>query len=963
MNRSLYPEGVEIHQVDLVRETQATIDAIATRYTSTNSMGVLTGLAVAPASINTLLSVTSGTGYSPNGELVVVPVSQTNIALANSAPGAVNYVLAVYTETYGSPQAHEDLGTTLATAATGSSRIVVLTAAQWSVLPVTDPNLNNNSRDRAVILAIVTGTGGVLTQNNIQSPIPYPPIYHVTQPTTISGVRIDGVSTNTQIGTGTLTYTIMAGVRRLQWTAPGDAIGPASIDLTINQTLVLLSSNPIYTATVTVTFVDLPVFPALIANGITTSEIYAQDVPRLSGIDNSHRHMLGHGVPSIYNPHGTTLADIDVDISGVIQQHQVEMHANGILDPTGFGGSSPYGNTTSLRTEVLSASGMDDMAHVTALNPMLSTGHVVYVNGLRLSDVAAQDVSFADVDANHIGLYGIYLQPNGTVYKTLRGQLSPLPSTGMWPGPVPPAVSPDPFQGNIQPINISDYSNTFDTLQDVTIAFRNLGVAQMAIVPTLPGLATFWVNINALGPSSIARLPYPSPTAVPPETLPPRSPHDYIDVWINPAWILVASGTPSVIFRIYERPPAETSFLLSYVVSQGKPYVNSPATVMLGWGLWGSLSTLRTTHTFDRRLFGTLAGLDINDATIGKEKIKDLSQSQVFDAIGYMPAAYHTDPVATLANSWVQRADYALTSGSSTTTTWASLTGVPSLLWAMTGGNTFNSTAFFNGTVSFANTVSFGAFTSFGVGSNTIFQAGSTTTFQAPVTFNAAVTVNSSLVANSLTSNGTVTIADNQWLRWGSGAILRWSTGTNLLEVNTNVSMFGTIDMGASGFKLKILNVETCTNPFDAANKHYVDSVNVYGIAAVSFYTGVPPTVLSYVPYAASPFNSVVCLVNDAPRGVNVFELPPHPTGRIVTIVSAVANAMTDTNNLQTSLGPAYFGRNLPNPHSWPGGYAWLQDPRRIGFRGWYSSTDGDPQQACITFMVYYIITDSPAPY
>ena len=260
MNRSLWPEGVEVHQIDLVRDTQNTIDGILSRYVSTNVMGVVSGLSVTPSDTNqALLNISSGVGYSSNGQLVAVTTPQINISLADATLGAINYVLAIYTEVYTAPQAHEDLGTTLPTAAVGSYRIAVLTESQWNALPISDPNLNNNSRDRSVILAIVTGTGGLLAQGNIQSPPAYQDIKNVTQPTSLlTGVYVNGVYPTTPIGTGSLLYTHTIGGRTLAWKAPDDATyGSASANITKDTTITLTSSTSEYTITVTITFIDL----------------------------------------------------------------------------------------------------------------------------------------------------------------------------------------------------------------------------------------------------------------------------------------------------------------------------------------------------------------------------------------------------------------------------------------------------------------------------------------------------------------------------------------------------------------------------------------------------------------------------------------------------------------------------------------------------------------------------------
>ena len=824
MNRSLWPEGVEVHQVDLVRETQDTINAIAVRYTSTSQMGVLAGLEVTPwvdplivAADGTQLHISNGAGYSSNGELVVVPVAQTGVVLANTTALAVNYVLAVYTEVYGNPQVHEDLGTTLPTSATGSYRIVVLTASQWNVLPVTDPNLNNNSRDRSVILAIVTATGGVLSPGNIQGPPAYPTIYYVSQPITISGVRVDGVSSTSQPGSGTLTYNTVA--KTLQWAAPGDTVGLASPPITTNGALTLLSANPTYTITVTITVLDLPVAPPVIVNNITLSSIYSQTIPRLSGIDDAHRHMIGSGVPSTTNPHALTLADIGTDIGGLVQQHQVEMHANGILDPNGVGPAS-----TSLVSSVLSGSGIDDVVRVSSM----AANGVVYINGLRLTSLTGSNsMGFTDVDPANIELYGVYMQPNGTLSKQRRALVSPTSA----------------FSGSVQPVNISDYSHVFDATSvpgDFSIQY-NSGLNSFALVG--PAYPTQWVSRTLIDGRGILRLPY---NAVPPVVSTVGNGYNYIEVWIDPAW---SGATTSLPLQIYQRPTIETSYLLSYVVSQGIPAAFGVTTVMLGWGQYGSLPVNRLTHIIDRRLFGTLAGVDINEATIGKEKIKDLSQEQVFNAIGYVPYNGGTNPsgfalrtgaagAEPTVTSHVMYADVAGSGG--TPTTWSTLSGRPSGLATMSGGQTFTQPMYFNSGIELL----YGQIVRWGL--NQYLVGDNVGNF------------------NFIGTGSKVTMSATSKISWGGFNEVGYNGG--VFNIANDALVAGAFTVGGYWYgnaaAYQIRNIADPLLPQDVATKAYVDSHGGRG-AAVTFmnYTsaGSPTPVTAtplYVSYMPWHFNN-----------------------------------------------------------------------------------------------------------
>jgi hypothetical protein len=820
MNRSLWPEGVEVHQVDLVRETQNTIDAIAVRYTSTNTMGVMSGLGVSPSTDDpTLLHIANGSGYSPNGELVVVPElpqgqNQRNIPLADASAGAINVVLAVYTEVYGDPQAHEDLGTTLPTSATSSSRIVVLPVAQWNSLPVSDPNLNNNSRDRSVVLAIVTGSGGALSQSNIQSPVAYAPVYYVSQPTTLTGVHVDSVSSNSHAGSGILTY--LTGPKTLQWSAPGDTIGLASSPIAVDGTYTLYSNTLIYSITVTVTVLNLPTAPATIANDITISSIYSQNIPRLTGIDDNHRHMLGHGIPSVNNPHGMTLADIGGDIGGVLQRHQVEMHANGILDPTSVGAAQ-----TQLASSILSGSGIND---VVLVNQFAADG-VAYLNGLRVTALTGSNlVAFDSVPADYIALYGIYLQVNGTLSTQLRCLVS--------------VAEPDPFGGSVQPVNISDYNNVFDTAQDLNITYD--GAGNFALVGT-SGWTVFPVPRTNADSRNILRLPYPKSAT---DTTPPVvGSYNYIDVYINPAWSGPATSLP---IHIYARPSAETTLLLSYVVSQGIPSTQSVTTVMLGWGPYGYLSEPRALHVVDRRLFGTMAGLDINDATIGKEKIKDLSQEQVFNAIGYIPYngganvsqfALRTGAPGAEASvtSHVMYADVAGSGG--TAATWPTLADRPTLLSTMSNDTTFTQGATFNGGVElpYAQSLRWGL--------NQYISGANDGSFN---------------FINTLK----LTVPALTRISWGGFNNIGYDNASTFTITN-NAQVAGALTVGGYQY-MNAYQIRGVADPLldqDVATKHYVDNhsagggniVVVSGKVGSGANTANPPGVIAYIQWSGPP--------------------------------------------------------------------------------------------------------------
>jgi hypothetical protein len=573
---------------------------------------------------------------------------------------------------------------------------------------------------------------------------------------------------------------------------------------------------------VTVTVTALPSAPASIINNITVSSIYSQDIPRLTGVDNSHRHMLGSGIPSVKNPHALTLADIGGDLSGALQQHQIEMHANGIYDPYNLGPAQ-----TQLVSSIVIGSGINDVVYVSSFD----THGIAYINGLRVTSLTGSNlIAFDDVDGTHIGLYGVYLEPNGTISKTLRLLVG--------------SAQPDAFGGNVQPIDISDYDNTFNITNNYSINWNpSIGPAgSFSLTGPNGAYPTFWVPYTNRDSRGILRLPYPRYVG---DTAPVVGAHNYIDIWIGTA--ATSWGTArSLSFTIYDRPPQETSFLLSYVVSQGIPV--GVGTVMLGWGQYGQPTVQRELNIVDRRLFGTLAGADINQVTIGKEKIKDLSQEQVFNAIGYIPyngpanlsgfalrtGAVGAEPIVT---SHVMYADVAGSGG--TPTTWSSLSGRPTSLTSMadissTNANKFTETVWFNNGIElpFAQGIRWG---------NTQYIQG----------------------ANDGSFNmvgGNINVDAAKWVSWGSTHRIGYA-GSNVFIVQSAAEIQGGLTVTGTQVNNGYL-IRSVANPLadqDVATKYYVDhhvsNIRFVGgrLYGSGNWTSYPPGVVDNIIWSGPP--------------------------------------------------------------------------------------------------------------
>lgn len=402
-NRSVYNEGVEVHQRHL-QNTEAQRAAGDNQILSDiTSRGVMSGLGVTVGGTNTRISIDAGTAYAPNGEYMSLAAGQTNVQLASDTLGVINYVLLVYDETYSSTESHETDGTTLNTKATVSPRIAVLTATAYNALTASDPVLSNNDRNRSVVLARVTANGPAvpLTIGSIELPSLQPAALTSGQPVNITGITIISVDSQTAPGTGTLTYAF--GAQTLTWAAPGDSAG-ATVPLLTSTTYIITSTNG-RTILVRVSFSTLP--GSNKSDSILITNIYAQNIVRQTALDAQHRSMLGTGEPTPHNPHGMTLADLAPGQQTAVEEHQDVMHHNGL---------ARFNNVNTLKLIVNTAPAPDTLSVTN-----FTAGDYAYVNGFKITTlVSSPTVVFDAPEGTQVSTWGIYLNQDGTILKTKR---------------------------------------------------------------------------------------------------------------------------------------------------------------------------------------------------------------------------------------------------------------------------------------------------------------------------------------------------------------------------------------------------------------------------------------------------------------------------------------------------------------------------------------------------------------
>jgi hypothetical protein len=592
MSRSLFPDGVEVTQADLVRESDARDTALLDRFTDLTQFGIASGLTVTVATTTTCVKIAVGSAYAASGERVEVLMELDNNSLADYSNAALNYVTLVYTEVYGSPQAHESSGLTMNTAATDSYRVRVFTAAQYAALNLSDPNFSNDAADRTVLLAIVTakGAGVPLTAGDIQLPTTSSSVISVSQPI-ISGVVIMSAAPVVPVGTGQIRYT--AGVPgTLEWAAPGGTFG-TPVSIPTDGTYTLTSSAAAYSIQVSVIVASLPSTLVPVVSTVQVTSLYSTTIPQFSARDEVHRHMLGSVAPTRSNPHGTSIVDI-IGASGgvntILQEHQDKLHANGIIKNSAWGPSR-----STLKLSIQHTGGSSDAIAVGAFG----AGDEAIVNGLSITSItsASSPLSFAGMVTGWLELWGIYCTYDVIgVGRVTRGYDDTAPlarvrmnATGTGVG----GISPDPFGGLIQVVDVSDGFVT-SAYQDFNIRYT---LSDDMLWLEDPTTTQYPIRLTARpATDTIVRLWHYDDVR-------------WVDVWVRGTGSFVADA--SVNIRIYAPATSNSSMLLGYVVSHGT------ATTVLGYGLYG-IPGITTNNVVDRRSFGTQSYDNLSDDAISK---------------------------------------------------------------------------------------------------------------------------------------------------------------------------------------------------------------------------------------------------------------------------------------------------------------------------------------------------------
>lgn len=418
MDRSLFPNGVLVTNVDLKRTETTKAAQIMRNRIDFTCRGVKSGGVITPNLTNTdRVDIATFTGYTPRGDYIVGDVATYNVAMADSTSGVVNVVCAVYDESFIKNKPHESNGNVYPTEAEAAFRIVVYTQADFdnpSVLTPSDDNVANDAKDRCLVLGKVTATGGALTLGDIQSPTDFNSILYATPPT-MAGVDIVYVDDTTTTGTGLLEYQYSAPNYELRWTAPSGSAGVwVSWSADGTQTVTDGGGNFIRVYMAVSQMATSGTFP--FTENIEIVDLYGQEIPRESAEDELHRNKLGTGIVSEVNPHGLSMSDISGDTVLLLDEHQDVLHCNGIWKG-------------SLAT-VLSTSVTPSVPYDTLYVNSPTSGDLFYINGKKRDSISNNSIvyntlstttHFTEVYVTDEETVGMTLKASYPAVRTVRG--------------------------------------------------------------------------------------------------------------------------------------------------------------------------------------------------------------------------------------------------------------------------------------------------------------------------------------------------------------------------------------------------------------------------------------------------------------------------------------------------------------------------------------------------------------
>lgn len=336
MKRSVFYDGVEIYSEHLNYVEESKAEAIKNIVLTFGVCGAVKGLVVAPDTDDPYkVMITAGAGYTYGGEYYALSVDVRGVAVSNSI-GAKNFVCVKVTEVDEYPLPNVMSGEIKYTRKNHRYDVVVLSESEW---------VNLADKSMYSLLAIVYGSGGFVRGSDIRRAVVVPSalLFVEQQPVVIRGVKVITVSNNTALGKGVLSYRYDSVSQKgyLKWKAP--LLGSFGEE-------VVIGSDGVYKLwdSLGVTYIQVEVSVADLLSESIDEELNIINMMEQGElrtgtmIDILHRSMMGGGMPSIRNPHGQTLDDLEPGEVQNMQKHQVRFHSAGIVGQKGSNSLKPY---------------------------------------------------------------------------------------------------------------------------------------------------------------------------------------------------------------------------------------------------------------------------------------------------------------------------------------------------------------------------------------------------------------------------------------------------------------------------------------------------------------------------------------------------------------------------------------------------------------------------------------------
>lgn len=330
MDRSNYPDRMEVRSTDLAFTESSKIREILERTRAWTRAGVVDGLEVTASTALGAFDIQSGYGYTPSGERVDLTAAvATQLVGLIDMPVLVGLMYRERVELAGV----SIFGNLIARRTRGSSELMQVSVDAFDALPASAGDLTVDAQDRFLICAVVRrANSGALT---IQVPPPRAPSRAATQPVGIPAVRLVAVDPDAPLSdpapragafdpatvifdgvTLAVAYRAPRDETALGQAAPFDAPGVGvAVSVSAGGTFRLTSGDGL-------TFVDIEVdaqrlprdgvsgIPVTSTFTVTAAPGESEGPERAHPTDLAHRSARGTGLVTAQNIHGLSLADL-----------------------------------------------------------------------------------------------------------------------------------------------------------------------------------------------------------------------------------------------------------------------------------------------------------------------------------------------------------------------------------------------------------------------------------------------------------------------------------------------------------------------------------------------------------------------------------------------------------------------------------------------------------------------------